>query len=60
MTRAERWEKAITHARERLVEYMKLPLASGWWGVATIQQAISLYEAGDRSTVLLYLLERIE
>lgn len=56
----KRWGKAIKHAREMLEMYKKIPLESGWFGVATIGESISLYEKGDRSEALLDRLEKIK
>jgi len=56
----ERWNKAIEHAREVLKDYQDLPFQSGWFGASTINEAILLYEKGDRSEALLDRLENIE
>ena len=56
----KRWDKAIEHAREYLKLYRDLPIQSGWFGVSSISEAISLYEKGDRSKTLLEKLEKIE
>lgn len=54
----KRWEAAITHAREMLEIYKKIP--AGMIGAAMIAQSITLYEAGDRSGALLESLEGIK
>lgn len=56
----DRWEKAIAHARGRLIIYQELPGGSGAFASIFIQERIELYEKGDRSDALLEAMEGIK
>jgi len=54
----ERWENAITHAREMLEIYKNIP--AGSFGAMSIASDISRYDRGDRDLSLLGDLEGIK
>lgn len=58
MTNGQRWENAISHAREALRIYRNTPM--GFIAASFIAGDIKRYEGGERSDELLEALEGIE
>lgn len=54
----ERWDAAITHAREHREMYLEVP--NGMFGAILIQADIYRYERGERTIELLEKLEGIK